>query len=65
MTVQFFRHHHVGKNQIRPGSVRKRPERTRGAAELGNMTKPSLFRYFRKSSEIIRLAVMPYVLFPP
>lgn len=29
------------------------------------MTKPSLFRYFRKSSEIIRLAVMPYVLFPP
>jgi putative transposase len=28
------------------------------------MTKCSLFRYFKKSSEIIRLAVMMYVRFP-
>ena len=28
------------------------------------MTKPSHFRYFRTSSEVIRLAVMMYVRFP-
>ena len=28
------------------------------------MTKPSLFRYFKTSPEIIRLAVMMYVRFP-
>jgi putative transposase len=29
------------------------------------MTKCSLFRYFKTSGEIIRLAVMMYVRFPP
>ena len=28
------------------------------------MTKPNLFRYFKTSPEIIRLAVMMYVRFP-
>ena len=28
------------------------------------MTKPSLFRYFKTSPEIIRLAVMLYIRFP-
>lgn len=32
--------------------------------QLGRMTKPSPFRYFKTSPEIIRLAVMMYVRFP-
>lgn len=33
-----------------------------GSAELLRMSKRSLFKYFNTSPEIIRLAVMPYIV---
>lgn len=39
-------------------------ERRDLAALLSRMTKPSPFRYFKTSPEIIRLAVMPCVRYP-
>jgi hypothetical protein len=38
--------------------------RGRAVRYLASMTKPSPFRYFKTSPEIIRLAVMHYIRFP-
>jgi putative transposase len=47
------------------GAVRRtRLERGRSPATLPSMTRRSPFRYFKTSSEVIRLAVMLYVRFP-
>ena len=47
------------------GIVRQTPlEPGRARASRSGMTKRSPFRYFKKSPELIRLAVMMYVRFP-
>ena len=48
-----------------PGFVRRKlVEPVRPVALLHGMSKPSPFRYFKTSPEIIRLAVMLYVRYP-